>query len=397
MVDMTPPKYVRSILRTLKIHGYPSCIVGGCVRDLILGTEPNDWDIATAARPEEVMELFPDSIPTGIKHGTVTVRSDSRFVEVTTFRSDGEYADHRHPDTVSFVGDLNTDLSRRDFTMNAIAVTSDGDIIDPYKGVEDISAGIIRCVGIPEKRFDEDALRMLRAFRFSARLGFEIEPETLRAIEENAELTARLSSERVRDEIEKMLLTACPEILFHVIDCGLLDSYLKKHLSRDDGLLRIAALKKRPVPRWALFSAILLADECISDVKSFLVSLHLDGKTIRCCSVACEMLKKAPPENRKEWKILLHRHGIDSVICAALCWDAIYDEEFEPFLQEIIRSGECFTLKELAVNGKDLAAIGLCGKQLGDMLEFLLEYVIEYPENNCKDVLMALAAAGTDL
>ena len=396
MVDMTPPKYVRSILRTLKIHGYPSCIVGGCVRDLILGTEPNDWDIATAAHPEEVMELFPDCIPTGIKHGTVTVRSDSRFVEVTTFRSDGDYADHRHPDTVSFVGDLNTDLSRRDFTMNAIAVTSDGVIIDPYRGVEDISAGIIRCVGIPEKRFDEDALRMLRAFRFSARLGFEIEPDTLQAIEENAELAARLSSERVRDEIEKMLLTGSPEILYQVIDCGLLDSYLQKHLSRDDGLLRIAALKKRAVPRWAMFSAILLADECIPDVKDFLTSLHLDGKTIRCCSVACEMLRKTPPETRKEWKMLLHLHGIDSVVCASLCWDAIYGKEFEPLLQEIIGSGECFTLKELAVSGNDLAALGLHGKQLGNMLEFLLEYVIEYPEKNNREILMALAASGTD-
>jgi tRNA nucleotidyltransferase (CCA-adding enzyme) len=370
--------------------------VGGCVRDLVLGTEPNDWDIATAARPEEVMELFPDCIPTGIKHGTVTVRSDSRLVEVTTFRSDGDYADHRHPDTVSFVGDLNTDLSRRDFTMNAIAVTVDGVIIDPYRGMEDISAGIIRCVGIPEKRFDEDALRMLRAFRFSARLGFEIDPDTMQAIEENAHLTARLSSERVRDEIEKMLLTGSPEILYQVIGCGLLDPYLQKHLSRDDGLLRIAALKKRPVPRWALFSAVLLADECISDVKDFLTSLHLDGKTIRCCSVACEMLKKAPPESRTEWKTLLHRYGIDSVVCAALCWDAIYGEEFEPFLQEIIGSGECFTLKELAVNGNDLAALGLHGKQLGEMLEFLLEYVIEYPENNSRETLMALAAAGTD-
>lgn len=396
MFDMTPPKYVRSILRTLKIHGYPSCIVGGCVRDLVLGTEPNDWDVATAARPEEVMELFPNCIPTGIKHGTVTVRSDSRFVEVTTFRSDGDYADHRHPDTVSFVGDINTDLSRRDFTMNAIAITVDGVIIDPYRGMEDISSGIIRCVGIPEKRFDEDALRMLRAFRFSARLGFEIEPDTMQAIKENADLSARLSSERVRDEIEKMLLTGSPEVLYQVIGCGLLDSYLKKHLSRDDGLLRIAALKKRPLPRWALFSAILLADECIRDVREFLVSLRLDGKTVRCCSAACEMLKKAPPQSREEWKKLLHQNGIDSVVCAALCWDAIYEEGFEPYLQEIIRSGECFTLKDLAVNGKDLAVLGLQGKNLGDMLEFLLEYVIEHPENNNRETLMALAAAGTD-
>ena len=280
--------------------------------------------------------------------------------------------------------------------MNAIAVTSDGVVIDPYHGLEDISAGIIRCVGIPEKRFEEDALRMLRAFRFSARLGFEIEAETMRAIENNAALAAGLSSERIRDEIEKILLTGSPEILFQVIQCGLLDRFLSRHLSRDDGLIRIAALKKKSIPRWALFSAILLADECINDVKQFLADLHQDGKTVRCCTSACELLKKAPPETRADWKKLLFRYGIDSVECAALCWDVIYGGQFEALLQEIIRSGECFTLKELDVNGKDLAVLGLQGKQLGDMLNFLLEYVIEHPENNRREVLMALASAGTE-
>ena len=396
MLDMTPPKYVRNVLRTLQIHGYPSCIVGGCVRDLVLGTEPNDWDVATAAHPEEVMALFPRCIPTGIRHGTVTVRSGAGFVEVTTFRSDGDYADHRHPDTVSFVGDLNTDLSRRDFTMNAIAVTADGVIIDPYRGMEDISAGIVRCVSVPDKRFEEDALRMLRAFRFSARLGFEIEDGTMRAIRNNAPLASALSSERVRDEIEKMLLTGSPEILYQVVDCGLLDRFLNRHLSRDDGLMLIAALKKRAIPRWALFSAILLADECISDVRQFLTDLHLDGKTIRCCTTACELLKKAHPESRAVWKKLLFRHGIDAVECAALCWDVLYGGEFASLLQEIIRSGECFTLRDLAVNGNDLAGLGLKGKQLGEMLTFLLEYVIEHPENNRRETLMALASAGTE-
>ena len=174
MVDITPPKYVRNVLKTLSSHGYPACIVGGCVRDMILRVPPNDWDIATAATPEELLELFPDSIPTGIKHGTLTVRSGGQFVEVTTFRDDGEYLDHRHPDHVSFVGDLNTDLSRRDFTINAIAVTATGVLVDPYHGIDDIRSGIIRAVGSPKQRFEEDALRMLRAFRFSSRLGFEI-------------------------------------------------------------------------------------------------------------------------------------------------------------------------------------------------------------------------------
>ena len=144
MVDITPPKYVRNVLKTLSSHGYPACIVGGCVRDMILRVPPNDWDIATAATPEELLELFPDSIPTGIKHGTLTVRSGGQFVEVTTFRDDGKYLDHRHPDHVSFVGDLNTDLSRRDFTINAIAVTATGVLVDPYHGIDDIRSGMSR-------------------------------------------------------------------------------------------------------------------------------------------------------------------------------------------------------------------------------------------------------------
>ena len=396
MVDITPPKYVRNVLKTLSSHGYPACIVGGCVRDMILRVPPNDWDIATAATPEELLELFPDSIPTGIKHGTVTVRSGGQFVEVTTFRDDGEYLDHRHPDHVSFVGDLNTDLSRRDFTINAIAVTATGVLVDPYHGIDDIRSGIIRAVGSPKQRFEEDALRMLRAFRFSSRLGFEIEEDTFFAIMANAPLAANLSAERVRDEIEKILLTASPETLYTVIACGLLDTYLLKHLSRDDGLIRISSIRKKALPRWALFCTILLADDCIENVSGFLRSLRLDNRTIRCCSDACSLLIKAPPETEVDWKKLLRKTGVDSVECAALCWDALYGGGFEEQLRKVLKSGECFSLKYLAVNGHDLAALGLKGKQLGNMLEFLLDYVIEYPENNRRELLLALASSGDE-
>ena len=380
MVDITPPKYVRNVLKTLSSHGYPACIVGGCVRDMILRVPPNDWDIATAATPEELLELFPDSIPTGIKHGTVTVRSGGQFVEVTTFRDDGEYLDHRHPDHVSFVGDLNTDLSRRDFTINAIAVTATGVLVDPYHGIDDIRSGIIRAVGSPKQRFEEDALRMLRAFRFSSRLGFEIEEDTFFAIMANAQI----------------LLTASPETLYTVIACGLLDTYLLKHLSRDDGLIRISSIRKKALPRWALFCAILLADDCIENVSGFLRSLRLDNRTIRCCSDACSLLMKAPPETEVDWKKLLRKTGVDSVECAALCWDALYGGGFEEQLRKVLKSGECFSLKYLAVNGHDLAALGLKGKQLGNMLEFLLDYVIEYPENNRRELLLALASSGDE-
>ncbi|MDO5445730.1 MAG: CCA tRNA nucleotidyltransferase [Eubacteriales bacterium] len=394
MSEISPPKYVKAVLKTLNAHEYPACIVGGCVRDAILGVEPQDWDVATGALPAQVMELFPDCIPTGVKHGTVTVRSFGQFVEVTTFRSDGEYADHRHPDKVSFVGDLTADLSRRDFTINAIAVTSEGTVVDPYHGIDDIFSGMIKCVGDPGKRFEEDALRMLRAFRFSSRFGFPIEEKTFCAIREKAPLVFSLSAERIRDELEKILLTSNPEILYTVIDCGLLDGYIDKHLSRDDGLIRIAVLNKKPLVRWALFCMVLLADECIADVRDFLTSLRLDGRTVRCCSDCCDILKVNPPENNVEWKQLLRKYGVDTVECAASCWGAIYEQNFQEILKRIMKSGECFSLHRLAINGNDLISSGFDGKEIGEMLNRLLDIVIEAPEKNTREILLKLASTG---
>ena len=207
MENITPPKHVLQVLRSLKARGYVAYLVGGCVRDMVLGVHPNDWDICTSALPEQVLEVFPHARPTGIRHGTVTVDINSRHVEVTTFRSEGDYADHRHPSTVHFVGELTTDLSRRDFTMNAMALSPDGLLLDPYGGLEDIRRRCIRCVGEAPERFEEDALRMFRALRFSARLDFSIAEDTLAAISQKAPLASSLAAERVRDEVEKTLLT----------------------------------------------------------------------------------------------------------------------------------------------------------------------------------------------
>ena len=171
MALITPPKYVRQVLTTLQARGHLAYLVGGCVRDMLMGVHPHDWDVCTSALPGQVMEIFPKTLPIGIRHGTVTVVIESRQVEVTTFRSEGSYSDHRHPDAVSYVGDLNTDLSRRDFTMNAIALPPDGLVADPFGGVQDIRDKIIRSVGDPDRRFEEDALRMFRALRFSATPG----------------------------------------------------------------------------------------------------------------------------------------------------------------------------------------------------------------------------------
>jgi tRNA nucleotidyltransferase (CCA-adding enzyme) len=396
MSKVTPPKYVKQVLVTLQSRGYLAYLVGGCVRDMILGVHPQDWDICTSALPDQVRELFPRTLTVGIRHGTVTVLINSHAVEVTTFRSDGSYADHRHPEAVSFVGDLTSDLARRDFTMNAIALPPDGLIADPFGGIADIEKGLIRCVGEPKRRFEEDALRMFRALRFSARLGFTVEEQTLAAIYEKAPLAASLSAERVRDEVEKMLLTKQPQILLTVIDAGLLDRYLRRR--GDDPvaeLIRITALPKKALPRWAAFCAILERHGLIDSPQSFLQALRLDGRTLRCCGDCCALLRDPPPKTPKEWKILLNRYGVDTTSCAAQCSDILYTRHCRDELRAVLKSGECFSIRHLAVTGDDLVELGLRGRELGEMLNFLLDYVMDYPENNRRELLLQLAG-GTE-
>lgn len=397
MANITPPKYVKQVLVTLQARGYLAYLVGGCVRDMILGVHPQDWDICTSALPEQVQELFERTLTVGIRHGTVTVLIHSHAVEVTTFRTEGSYADHRHPEAVRFVGDLTSDLARRDFTMNAIALPPDGLIVDPFGGVEDIRRGLVRCVGEPERRFEEDALRMFRALRFSARLGFAVEERTRAAIDEKAALAAALSPERVRDEIEKMLLTNRPQILLTVIEAGLIDRYL---LPRGDEpaseLIRLTALPKKALPRWAALCAVLERHGLIASPQEFLGALRLDGRTQRCCADSCALLKTRPPQASKEWKKLLNRYGVDTVTCAAQVSDALYTRHCKEQLRAVLKSGECFSVRHLAVTGDDLVELGLRGKELGEMLSFLLDYVMDYPENNRRELLLQLAGGGEE-
>lgn len=396
MANITPPKYVRQVLVTLQSRGHLAYLVGGCVRDIILGVQPQDWDVCTSALPNEVLELFPGARPTGIRHGTVTVYINSRAVEVTTFRSDGSYADHRHPDAVSFVGDLTADLSRRDFTMNAIALPPDGLIADPFGGVADIENKLIRCVGEPEARFEEDALRMFRALRFSARLGFDIEAETMAAIRKKAPLAAALAAERVRDEVEKILLTNAPESVYTLISLGLLDRYLDARPADGALFARLGKLPRKALLRWCGFCAVLRQYGCIPSASDFLYHLKLDSRTIRCCSQAENMLSRPRPESRAEWKRYLNRFGVDSVTCAANCFDALEGGALSRELKAVIKSGECFSMKHLAVTGDDLLELGLRGREVGEMLRFLLDYVIEYPGNNQRDLLLCLARGTED-
>ncbi len=396
MALITPPKYVRQVLTTLQARGHLAYLVGGCVRDMLMGVHPHDWDVCTSALPEQVMEIFPRSLPLGIRHGTVTVVIESRQVEVTTFRSEGSYSDHRHPDAVSYVGDLTTDLSRRDFTMNAIALPPDGLVADPFGGVQDIQDKIIRSVGDPDRRFEEDALRMFRALRFSAKLGFRIEEQTAAAIIRQAPLAAGLSPERVRDEVEKLLLSPRPERMDELIAAGLLDAYLLHRLPAYATLYRLNAVPRKTLFRWAMLSELLEEQGCIRAAEDFLLRLRLDSRTIRCCSDCAAILRLPTPARPVEWKRQLNQYGVEAVTCAARCRDALQGGSSYRALRSVLNSGECFSMKHLAVTGDDLLAIGLRGPALGDMLQFLLDYVMEFPENNRRDLLLSLAGGSEE-
>ena len=391
MALVTPPKYVRQVLTTLQARGHLAYLVGGCVRDMLLGAHPHDWDVCTSALPPQIMEIFPHSRPTGLQHGTVTVVIQSHQVEVTTFRSEGEYSDHRHPDAVSFVGDLTTDLSRRDFTINAIALPPDGLVADPFGGVQDLERRLIRAVGDPDRRFEEDALRMLRALRFSARLDFAIEPETLAAIGRQAPLAASLAPERVREELEKLLLSRQPEKLGQLISLGLLQRYLLRPLDQEFRLLRLNSLPRRPLLRWTAFAAILEEAGSVASAEDFLLSLRLDKHTVRCGGDCAALIRGEAPGTPAQWKRYLNRYGAETVLCAARCRDALYGGSSIRAVRRVLKSGECYSVKDLAVSGDDLLALGLRGKALGEMLAFLLDYVIDFPANNRRELLLALA------
>ncbi len=396
MSSIGPPKYVRNVLFAIQSRGHMVCLVGGCVRDMILGVQPNDWDVCTSALPEQVLEIFPDSVTNGMKHGTVGVKQGSKIVEVTTFRAEGEYTDHRHPGAISFVGSLTTDLSRRDFTMNAIAIPPDGIVTDPFGGVDDIKNKLVRCVGDPEQRFEEDALRMFRALRFAARLGFDIEANTLSAIEKKAHLAAELAPERIAQELEKLLITKKPESVFVLIRMGLMDSFLIRRPEEESLFIALNRLPQKPVDRWCGLCLALKHQGCIDWVEGFLRALHLDSRTVSVCQELTKILDGPLPENPVIWKNYLRRWGADAVSRAASCYDAFAGTDFSKALKAVLKSGECYSLQNLAVSGEDLMKQGLKGKDIGDMLNFLLEYVIDHPQMNQRDILLSFASATED-
>lgn len=390
MSNFSLPLYVVSVLTTLESHGYRAYLVGGSVRDYLMGRIPNDFDICTSALPQETMLVFPHSHPTGIKHGTITVVMDGHPLEVTTFRSDGVYSDHRRPERVEFITDLKTDLMRRDFTMNAMAMSKSGEIIDLFGGVTDIKSRTIRCVGNPKIRFEEDALRMLRAMRFSAQLNFKIEDETYNALIEKAFLCKELANERIYVEIKKALLSDNPQIISEIINNGLMCGILGDNRTSPN-LSILKKIHNSLNPRYAALCFLLIQNGTIDNVVDFSKSLRVPNSTIECADISCEILKTGVPSSELEWKRLLSKNRTDCIICTSVVCDTLYGGKSEETVKKILQRGDCISLQQLAIGGKDLQSIGLSGIQIGKVLNELLEIVLQNPNKNEYDTLMKLA------
>ena len=378
------PPQVEQIIEELNSHGFEAYAVGGCVRDTLLGRSPEDWDITTSAKPEQVKALFRRTVDTGIQHGTVTVMTGKSGCEVTTYRIDGKYEDARHPSTVEFTSDLLEDLKRRDFTINAMAYSHRTGIVDAFGGIKDLERGIIRCVGIPMERFTEDALRILRAIRFSAQLNFTIDKATGEAISIIAPGIAKVSKERIQAELSKILLSGHPEQMKVVYTTGISPYVSPSFAGIPYQSLSIpAALPAEKYIRWAAFLRLVSPEEAVSILKD----LKLDNDTI------------AKARTLVTWSgIVLHpepaaiRKAMSQM--EAEVWDALillngYQEEIKHHTREIRRRGDCLNLKDLSIKGQDLIIAGIKpGKEIGTLLNQMLAHVLEYPADNQKDVLM---------
>ncbi|EES47973.1 CCA tRNA nucleotidyltransferase [Clostridium botulinum] len=416
------PNDVRFILETLKNNGHEAYIVGGCVRDSILNNIPKDWDITTKARPEEVVKLFNKVILTGVKHGTVTVLINSEGYEVTTYRMDGKYEDSRHPKQVKFVSNLKEDLARRDFTINAMAYNKEDGLIDYFEGVSDLKKKVIKTVGNSEKRFSEDALRMLRAIRFSSQLDFSISNETLNSIKNLRYNIKNISKERIREEFNKILFSSTKGIDI-LIETGLIEhifpeiikfcDFKADNMYYNDNLYAHTVRAIEEIESslhlkltMLFYNLIKINNEDIEytilQVKEFLKEFKYDNNTVN--KVTTLILYMNNDLNTKlEIKQILNLINLDLFEdllkvkeAEILSQNPLYKEErlshllsIRENLKEILLNKECFNLKDLSINGKDLINLGLeKGKNIGEMLNELLELVMNNPDLNDKEILI---------
>ena len=359
------------IIKTLERAGFEARYVGGCVRDTLLRRPIHDWDIASQALPEDVMRLFPHCVPTGIRHGTVTVLLNGVSAEVTTYRCDGAYHDGRHPDGVRFVRSLADDLARREFTIYAMAMAVAGAVPARVGGRDDLARRVLRCVGDPETRFREDALRMLRAYRFAAQLGFSLDAQTQAALRRCAPLCAALSRERVREEAEKALLSDRPEYFGRMLAEGLLEACMRAQTADFSGL---SALPRTPEARW---TAAKLRCPALDPA-----AFRLPAKLCRLIDLTAQTWQEGRTE--ADWKRLIVAHGWETAQLQA-------DMQRTDAVRQIAARGDCVTLRQLAVTGADFPA--LRSKDVGRMLHLLLVYVLDHPDQNTKAQLLAAAPA----
>lgn len=375
------PSDTEYIIETLQKNGYEAFAVGGCVRDMLNGDTPHDFDITTSAEPETVMSLFEKTVPTGIKHGTVTVIINGVPNEVTTYRTDGEYRDHRRPDSVIFVKSLREDLARRDFTVNAMAYNKRDGLKDFFGGREDIENRILRAVGEPGRRFYEDALRIMRLFRFSSVLGFDIEEKTLKAALEYAPTLKSVSAERIYSELLKTLCGKNPAALKPLTDIGGL-GFLGVNTSPDYGILPLLGSADTK-----LFAFLYSGGAEVSPALDF---LKVPNKTKKAAQDMLTLLNMPFPKTKPEIKEMLY---LTSPPSAENYFDyrSAYGKDCaaaRDMLTEIIKNGEPYRISDLKIGGRDLKKCGISGRAIGETLEKLRRSVLKNPELNTRSELI---------
>ncbi len=430
------PAEVQWVLRKLNQAGHRAFCVGGCVRDQLLGQTPQDWDVTTSAVPEQTMELFGvQALPTGLRHGTVTVKVEGEHIEVTTFRRDGIYLDGRHPDHVTFTSSLEEDLARRDFTINAMAMGLDGVLVDPFGGEQDLRQGLLRCVGDPAARLQEDALRIMRAIRFAAVLGFRIEEETEAAIHTHRELLNQIAVERIYVELSKLIcgkhagdiLLGYSDVLSvfipEIAPAVGFDQKNKHHCYSvwEHCVRALEAAPEDPLIRYVLLLHDLgkpdtfhtdemgvghfydhgrrsaeLAEEICRRLKMDNASRTAIVELVRIHDIPIAMTEKAVKRLLRNIGETQFRRLLVVKRCDNLAQHPDYlgrqalIGQLEDLLELVLRQDSCFSLRQLAVNGNDLLALGLSGREIGQTLDRLLDGVVEGELPNEREYLLSL-------
>ncbi|MBE6695288.1 MAG: CCA tRNA nucleotidyltransferase [Ruminococcaceae bacterium] len=386
------PKYIKSLIDLLNSKGYEAYAVGGCVRDCVMGRLPNDFDMTTNATPDEMLTVFCEYkvIETGLKHGTLTVISENIPVEITTYRVDGEYHDSRHPDKVYFTRNLKDDVSRRDFTVNAMAYNDKTGIVDFYGGIDDIKKKLIMAVGDADKRFKEDALRIIRALRFASVLGFDIEEKTAFAASENAELLKNISAERINVELKKLLLgkNAIKILKEHSDILAFVSPEMFSSCTE-----KLKKLSTAP-DDVNVFFAFLLTDSTEKEANEALSRLKFSNAERKEITELLSLQKKDIPKNKIEMKFFISETYIELIPKYFMLLSALGKgtSSAEKYYAEIRDNKECVYISDLKVNGNDLSKTGISkGEKIGQALKFLLRAVISGEVENKKEELLEFA------